>query len=437
MTHPVDSDAEPGTEDLARSLSRREMRKEWLAQQSIDGLAEPKSIFDLPFVLRKRVLPTPEPSEPLDEELDRSPEEDAESESVPAPLPAATAAAMISTTLPSVLPTSDEKPAANQSEDTSAPIASKKLPVKKLPVKKLPAKKLLPPARPELQPQPQPDSLNLTVHPKAPESIEGTLLFDRIPEPAGPVASAPQETSQNEAASQPTVTQFSPRRKLAGSLAVVAAFGMMLTMALPAIAPTSEDSAVAAGGQVLFSGGGTEARIDFESFESVDELEAAADAATLEAGSFTNNPSAEVQYPFSKGVPLTDGFGPRAFPVSGFHDAQDFAAGYGAAVRSIAAGTVIESGPASDGCGFGLKIEHLIDGQTVHSRYCHLATNPLVGVGEQVRVSQFVGLVGNSGLSFGPHLHLVIEVDGTAVDPMTFIAKYNQPRSSAVSASST
>jgi len=279
--------------------------------------------------------------------------------------------------------------------------------------------------------------MELVVHPKPSESIEGTLLFDRIPEPAYGTPVSIDDSDEVQSLAQLAPAGFSPRRKIAGGFAVIAAFGMMLTMALPAIAPSAEDTAVAAGGQVLFSGGGTQARLDIESFESIDELEAAADAATLEAETFTNNPSAEVQYPFSRGVPLTDGFGPRAFPVSGFHDAQDFAAGYGAAVRSIAAGTVIESGPSSDGCGFGLKIEHRIDGQTVHSRYCHLASNPLVAIGEQVRVGQFVALVGNSGLSFGPHLHLVIEVDGEAVDPMVFIAKYNQPRPAAVSSSTT
>jgi murein DD-endopeptidase MepM/ murein hydrolase activator NlpD len=96
-------------------------------------------------------------------------------------------------------------------------------------------------------------------------------------------------------------------------------------------------------------------------------------------------------------------------------------------VRSIADGTVIESGATSDGCGFGLKISHRIDGQDVASRYCHLATAPVVAVGDRVRVGQFVGLVGSSGLSFGAHLHLVVEVNGKAVDPMPFIAKYNKP----------
>lgn len=416
MTRPVDSDAALGTEDSARPRSRREARKEWLAQQSADGNAAPKSIFDLPYVPRKRFLPPPEPVAELKVDADtaqgREPLVDVlpplDSE-VDAQLPELTELAE---------PTELPAPVSAKKLRPKNP-AQKTLPAKKLPVKKMP----LPPKREE----PAADRI-LPIHPKPAPTVEGTLLFDRIPEPDPVLVRVqPAEPATDvEAQRQPR----SPRRMLAAVFASVAAFGLMLTLALPALAPATEDVATADDGQVLASGGSSEALIDFEAFESLDELEAAAEAATLEAGSFANEANSDVQYPFSKGVPLTDGFGPRAFPVSGFHDAQDFAAGYGAAVRSIAAGTVIESGPTSDGCGFGLKIEHQIDGQTVRSRYCHLAINPIVAIGEQVRVGQFVGLVGNSGLSFGPHLHLVIEVNGEAVDPMSFIAKYNKPRPS-------
>lgn len=219
------------------------------------------------------------------------------------------------------------------------------------------------------------------------------------------------------------------RSKLATVTAAAAVIGLTLTVALPAFDFTFDDPALATQGQIFAAGGTTQQFIDVESFESIDELEVAAEAATNYADTFTNDPTSLVQYPFSHGVPLTDGFGPRSWPVAGFHDAQDFAPNYGAAIRSIAAGTVLESGMANDGCGYGVKIKHRVDGQDVVSRYCHMVENsPTVKVGDKVKVGQFIGMVGSTGIATGPHLHLVIEVDGAAVDPMAFLAKYNKPK---------
>ena len=289
---------------------------------------------------------------------------------------------------------------------------------------------------PKFEPESVPAALPQTVEPKAePKLVENptmvpalgqTLLLEKIP--AAPVPQTKARENEPPADKKAANAEIPKRRKpWAPWLAAAAVFGIMLTFALPAIGGGFIDPEAAGdGGQILTAANAAGETLDIESFESVDALEVAAEAATLRAASFTNDPTADVQYPFDVGVPLTDGFGPRSWPVAGFHDAQDFAAGYGAAVRSIAAGTVIESGTTSDGCGFGLKIQHRIDGQDVKSRYCHLAANPLVKVGDKVRVGQFVALVGSTGISVGPHLHMVIEVDGKAVDPMPFLAKYNK-----------
>ena len=287
---------------------------------------------------------------------------------------------------------------------------------------------------PELTSVPTPAPAESTQHvePKIVEkptlvpALGQTLLLEKIP--AEPVSQAKALEGEPPADKNTASSELPKRRKpWAPWLAAAAVFGIMLTFALPAIGGGFIDPEAAGdGGQILTAANAAGETLDIESFESVDALEVAAEAATLRAPSYTNDPTAAVQYPFDVGVPLTDGFGPRSWPVAGFHDAQDFAAGYGAAVRSIAAGTVIESGTTSDGCGFGLKIQHRIDGQDVKSRYCHLAANPLVKVGDKVRVGQFVALVGSTGISVGPHLHMVIEVDGKAVDPMPFLAKYNK-----------
>lgn len=132
----------------------------------------------------------------------------------------------------------------------------------------------------------------------------------------------------------------------------------------------------------------------------------------------------EVRYPFDQEVVLTDGFGYRTAPVEQFHDAQDMAAPHGTPIRAIASGVVIEAGFANDGCGFGLKLQHLVDGQTLTSRYCHMEDRShSYQIGDVINIGDPAGRVGNTGLSFGPHLHLALRLNGEPIDPMPYFAE--------------
>ena len=42
--------------------------------------------------------------------------------------------------------------------------------------------------------------------------------------------------------------------------------------------------------------------------------------------------------------------------------------------------------------------------------------------GDQVARGQNIGLVGNTGNSFGAHLHFQVEVDGVAVNPLNYLS---------------
>lgn len=129
----------------------------------------------------------------------------------------------------------------------------------------------------------------------------------------------------------------------------------------------------------------------------------------------------KVRYPFDQEVVLTDGFGYRTAPVEQFHDAQDMAAPHGTPIRAIASGVVIEAGFANDGCGFGLKLQHLVDGQTLTSRYCHMEDRShSYQIGDVINIGDPAGRVGNTGLSFGPHLHLALRLNGEPIDPMPY-----------------
>jgi murein DD-endopeptidase MepM/ murein hydrolase activator NlpD len=52
--------------------------------------------------------------------------------------------------------------------------------------------------------------------------------------------------------------------------------------------------------------------------------------------------------------------------------------------------------------------------------YMHNSVNQ-VSVGQQVARGQQIALVGNTGNSFGAHLHFQVEINGVPVDPMQFL----------------
>lgn len=220
----------------------------------------------------------------------------------------------------------------------------------------------------------------------------------------------------------------SPRpRRLARALSAAAglcgAAILAFTFTASGLAGPVLSSAQAAASQQQHLGTGGSPVTAYELLAEVSAESLPADAPVT----FTNYTDAAVQYPFADTVPLTDGFGERAFPVAGFHDAQDFAAVLGTPIQAIADGVVLEAGWAQDGCGFGLKLQHRIDRHDVTSRYCHMwADSHSLAVGDRVTVGQEVGRVGATGIAFGAHLHFALTVDGQSVDPMPFLLKYNR-----------
>lgn len=73
-----------------------------------------------------------------------------------------------------------------------------------------------------------------------------------------------------------------------------------------------------------------------------------------------------------------------------------------------------ESVPSRE-CGNGVVLEH---GDGWETQYCHLRRGSLrVKAGEQVAAGQALGLVGLSGLTEYPHLHLSVRHQGKVIDP--------------------
>lgn len=132
-------------------------------------------------------------------------------------------------------------------------------------------------------------------------------------------------------------------------------------------------------------------------------------------------------WPVDPSSPIASPFGPRVAPCDGcssVHEGVDFDAGNGAVIHAIAAGVVVETNsPGYAALGVHVAIEHVIDGQVVVSAYGHMQTGSMpLHVGDTVYAGQPIGLVGSTGESTGPHLHLEIRLGGsTPINPLPWL----------------
>ncbi|MEG3072329.1 MAG: M23 family metallopeptidase [Candidatus Syntrophopropionicum ammoniitolerans] len=98
------------------------------------------------------------------------------------------------------------------------------------------------------------------------------------------------------------------------------------------------------------------------------------------------------------------------------HQGIDLAACHGSRVVAVAGGTVTYTG--WDG-GYGMKID-ISHGGGLVTRYAHLSKIH-VNVGDSVDRGETIGLVGSTGNSTGPHLHLETIVGGVPRDPLDYL----------------
>ena len=114
---------------------------------------------------------------------------------------------------------------------------------------------------------------------------------------------------------------------------------------------------------------------------------------------------------------ITSDFGPRWGRT---HDGLDIGAPTGTPLYAMSTGTVILSDEVFS---FGNKVEIRYWDGTV-SWYGHLSRRD-VRAGDTVRPGDRVGLVGSTGHSFGPHLHIEIHPTGgdNPIDPYPWLAR--------------
>lgn len=121
------------------------------------------------------------------------------------------------------------------------------------------------------------------------------------------------------------------------------------------------------------------------------------------------------------GYGITSGFGWRS--LGDYHLGVDLGTPAGTTIYAMASGTVTHSGWFGSG-GNSVVINH---GGGIVSWYLH-NTSTLVSVGQQVSAGQAISISGNTGYSFGAHLHFQINVNspdgvsGTAVNPTAYFS---------------
>lgn len=110
------------------------------------------------------------------------------------------------------------------------------------------------------------------------------------------------------------------------------------------------------------------------------------------------------------GYRYTSGYGSR---WGRLHAGIDLAAPVGTPIFAVSSGTVIKAA-YTGACGNNVWVKHWEGSVT---RYCHMDYMS-VSVGQRVAPGQKLGGNGNTGRSYGPHLHFEVRPGGENADPV-------------------
>ncbi len=122
--------------------------------------------------------------------------------------------------------------------------------------------------------------------------------------------------------------------------------------------------------------------------------------------------------PIQKGW-MSSRYGTRVDPFTGqlaWHAGVDFAGKQGSGIIAVASGVVTWSGERY-GYGKMVEVDH---GNGYKTRYAH-CHELKVSIGDIVKKSQVIALMGSSGRSTGPHVHFEVYKNGRTVDPSAYV----------------
>lgn len=159
-------------------------------------------------------------------------------------------------------------------------------------------------------------------------------------------------------------------------------------------------------------------------------LAVAGQAATAPEGGPLTAPKAsgEWGYPLAGAYSKGRGFGYNPVEGCGFcstdHKGYDMAQACGSTIYAAGPGRVITAG-AFYGWGNTVRIDH---GDGLITLYGHMEWGSIsVAVGETVTAGTPIGAEGNTGNSFGCHLHYEVLQDDVSIDPQPFMAALGLP----------
>ncbi len=107
---------------------------------------------------------------------------------------------------------------------------------------------------------------------------------------------------------------------------------------------------------------------------------------------------------------------PYGMRVGKLHAGIDLAAPEGTPYQAIHAGEVTKAGYYG-GYGYAVTVRHADGTEVVYAHSRRL----LVQKGDQVTAGQVIGEVGNTGYSYGTHLHIETHVNGEPTDPIPLL----------------
>lgn len=126
---------------------------------------------------------------------------------------------------------------------------------------------------------------------------------------------------------------------------------------------------------------------------------------------------------------MTSPYGQRVLNgKSEFHGGVDLVGVGGTAVCSVCDGTVVQSRIVTDKSNLTWQWGNYVavqakDGTTVY--YCHLASRA-VNKGDKVKKGQRIGIMGNTGYSFGAHLHFEVRKGNTKLNAAEYLGIPNK-----------
>jgi len=165
-------------------------------------------------------------------------------------------------------------------------------------------------------------------------------------------------------------------------------------------------------------------RADRENLEEhVDGLEAASQKITSQLSA--------AQGRYAGDLPIRRGSGSMIWPVNGqmsspfgprwgrLHAGIDISAGEGTPIHAADSGRVVlmQGTGASGGYGNYTCVQHTATMSTCYAHQSRFGTS----VGASVAQGQVIGYVGNTGNSFGAHLHFEVRINGAPVNPLGYL----------------